>query len=86
MNDFDFLREHGYGVVYGAEEVRRKIIELSNNEEEDKMEQTIENTVSRPFTDEELHAILAQPFLVSTDTEDEDDADKVGYTDAGTLH
>ena len=29
MNDFDFLRDHGYGVVYGEKAVRQKIIDLA---------------------------------------------------------
>jgi len=28
--EFDFLREHGYGVVYGKEAVLKKIKEISN--------------------------------------------------------
>jgi len=27
--EFDFLKEHGFGVVYGAENVKKKIAELS---------------------------------------------------------
>lgn len=32
MQEFDFLRKHGYGVVYGAEAVKQKIIELGSVE------------------------------------------------------
>jgi len=28
--EFDFLKQHGYGVVYGADAVRQKIIELGH--------------------------------------------------------
>lgn len=29
MNEFDFLRKHGFGVVYGEKAVRQKIIDLA---------------------------------------------------------
>jgi len=29
LNDFDFLRDHGYGIVYGEKAVRQKIIDLA---------------------------------------------------------
>lgn len=31
MNDFDFLRKHGYGVVYGEEATRKLINTLGHN-------------------------------------------------------
>jgi len=32
MGEFDFLRNHGFGVVYGAEAVKQKIIELGHTD------------------------------------------------------
>jgi len=36
MNEFDFLKQHGYGVVYGADAVRAKINSLGHNKNKEK--------------------------------------------------
>jgi CBS domain-containing protein len=76
--EFDFLKQHGYGVVYGADAVRAKIIELGRLSQKEKNMDTTMNTevpVTEPQTIDELMKLLAEKpegeaFAVTTDDEE----------------
>ena len=44
MNDFDFLREHGYGVVYGEKNVRKLINQLGHTDPRKGNDMNVETT------------------------------------------
>lgn len=84
--EFDFLRQHGFGVVYGAEEVKQKIIELGHLateggiQEPEGKKMNIESTTVTPVTEAGLAEAALYSFNEATGQFEDADGNAVEVT------